>query len=70
MIRIVEPFTLTGLLSAMDRRADSTTRTASKQLWRAKLIDGEPKSGYRLTSRGFELASSIVAGAARALGAR
>ena len=61
-----DSLTLNDLLSAMDRRADSTTRKAAKELWHGKLVDGEAKNGYRLTSRGFERATSIVAGAASA----
>jgi len=51
---------LSELKTAMRRRAGSTIRGAIAKLWRAKLIEGDAEEGYRLTSRGYDRAISII----------
>jgi hypothetical protein len=48
------------LKSAMRRRAGSTIRNAINKLWREKLIEGDAKSGYRLTGNGYKEANTIL----------
>lgn len=55
------PVAVSDLKAAMRRRAPSTIRNAINGLWRDKLIEGDAKSGYQLTAKGYDAANVIIA---------
>jgi hypothetical protein len=55
--------TLTGLqtvLESLNRRKERDVRNALASLYRRKLIDGSPKDGYVLTTKGFNEAVALA----------
>src|SRR5439155_1645845 len=44
--------TLAVLTAAMDRRAGDTVRKTMREMWAARLVEGDSKSGYLLTAKG------------------
>lgn len=51
---------LAALTESMDRRQADTVRKAVKRLWEEKVIEGEPRAGYRLTQKGYGQAIAVV----------
>ncbi len=51
---------LGDVMNSLNRRTDKQVRNAILSLWRRKFIDGSAKSGYRLTSRGFNVAVELI----------
>jgi hypothetical protein len=49
------------LVAAMDRRAEDTVRKAVREMWAARLVEGDSKSGYLLTARGVAEAQRVFA---------
>ena len=45
---------------AMDRRNPGSVRSAIRELWRARDVEGDGQSGYRLTARGLRTATDVV----------
>lgn len=62
--RYPEPLTAQQLVDSIDRRTRKTVTNARRSLWRDKLIEGDPKTGYRLTRLGLREAIAVIAGSA------
>lgn len=55
------------ILESLDRRKPSSIRARITELYKAKLVQGDSKKGYRLTSPGFNKATELAAKAANNL---
>ena len=53
--------TLAVLTAAMDRRAGDTVRKTLREMWAARLVEGDSKSGYLLTAKGVAEAQRLFA---------
>jgi hypothetical protein len=54
------PMPLTRLVKSMDRFDPSTVRKTTRLLWNEKSVEGEAKSGYALTGKGFAAAIEVI----------
>jgi hypothetical protein len=52
--------TLSALTTSMDRFKPVTVRLLLKKMWTEKVVEGSPKGGYKLTSRGFNEAIETI----------
>ncbi len=56
-----KPLFLVALTEAMDRRNPDTVRKTVRGMWVAKLVEGNPKNGYKLTGKGLGEAQRLFA---------
>lgn len=50
-----------SILKTLDRRKPRSVNNCLRTLWKDKIVDGDAKAGYRLTSRGFDEATKVIA---------
>jgi hypothetical protein len=48
------------IFASLNRHNESTIRNTLNALWQRKLVDGDPKLGYRLTRDGYKEAEAIL----------
>jgi hypothetical protein len=51
---------LADIFNSLNRRGEKQVRNALRSLWNRKMIDGNAKDGYRLTSKGFDIAVDLI----------
>ncbi len=55
-----EPLILADMTASIDRRSPGAVRKRIRDMWSAKLVQGDGNTGYRLTSSGFRNANDTV----------
>jgi hypothetical protein len=55
-----QPVPLSDLLKSLDRRTPRAVKEWLRRLWKEKIADGDIKSGYRLTARGYDEAMRVI----------
>lgn len=62
MLRSIYPGIRLGseLMIDLDRRKPATVRKALRELWDAKLIEGDSKTGFGLTQTGFKKTIGLI----------
>jgi len=51
---------LADIFNSLNRRGQKQVRNALRSLWNRKMIDGNAKDGYQLTSKGFDIAVDLI----------
>ena len=51
---------LAELLKSLDRRTPRAVKECLHRLWKGEIVDGNARTGYRLTTRGFDTAMQVI----------